>query len=50
MSEPGPHPAPDLGARIEDLFHIGIGLSILAFQKVQVHRQELKKSLRTWIS
>ena len=25
---------------------MGIGLSILAFQKAQVHRQELKKALR----
>ena len=29
---------------------VGIGLSILAFQKVQVHRQDLKKAVRTWLS
>lgn len=26
--------------------HVGIGLSILAFQKAQVHRQDLKKAVR----
>ncbi|HEY8060817.1 MAG TPA: hypothetical protein VID94_18770 [Acidimicrobiales bacterium] len=43
MSEPGP----DLASRLEDIVHVGLGLSILAFQKAQVHRQDLKKVVRT---
>jgi hypothetical protein len=31
---------------LEDVVHVGLGLSILAFQKVQVHRQDLKKAVR----
>ena len=31
---------------MEDLLHVSIGLSILAFQKAQVHRPELKKAVR----
>ena len=46
MSEPAPRPAPDLAARLEDLLHVGVGLSILAFQKAQVHRQDLKRAVR----
>jgi hypothetical protein len=46
MPERHPDPHPDLAARLEDLLHVGVGLSILAFQKAQVHRQELKKVVR----
>ena len=42
MSEPGP----DLASRLEDIVHVGLGLSILAFQKAQVHRQDLKRAVR----
>jgi hypothetical protein len=50
MSEPGPAPAPDLAARLEDLLHVAVGLSILAFQKAQVHRRDLEKAVRSWFS
>ncbi len=37
----------DLGSRLEDLLHVSVGLGILAFQKAQVHRQDLQKALRS---
>lgn len=50
MSDPAPNaadrPTSSLAARLEDLLHVGVGLSILAFQKAQVHRQDLSKALR----
>ena len=42
MSDPAPHAT----SRLEDIVHIGVGLSILAIQKAQVHRQDLKKAVR----
>lgn len=36
----------DLAHRVEDLLHVSVGLGILAFQKAQVHRQDLQKALR----
>lgn len=37
----------DLASRLEDLLHVSVGLGILAFQKAQVHRQDLQKALRS---
>ena len=37
----------DVRATVKDAAYVGIGFGVLAFQKAQVQRQELKKKLNT---
>lgn len=36
----------ELAKALQDAAYVGIGLSVIAFQKAQVQRQELSKSLQ----
>ena len=36
----------DIAKVLQDAAYVGIGLSVIAFQKAQVQRQELSKSLQ----
>jgi len=40
-------PVDEIGNVVKDAAYVSVGLGILAFQRVQVHRQELKKRLAT---
>lgn len=37
----------DVQKAVRDTFYVSIGLGVIAFQKAQVQRQELRKSLET---
>lgn len=41
-----PRPLGEITRVLEDAAYVGVGLGVIAFQKAQVQRQELKKSLR----
>jgi 3-methyladenine DNA glycosylase/8-oxoguanine DNA glycosylase len=38
--------ADDIPKVVEDTFYTAVGLGVLGFQRIQVHRQELKRTLR----
>lgn len=42
-----PNPLDDLAKRLQDAAYVSIGLTVIAFQKAQVQRNELSKSLET---
>lgn len=41
-----PKPLDDLAKVLQDAAYVGIGLGVIAFQKAQVQRQELARSLQ----
>lgn len=40
-------PFDDITKTLQDAIYVSIGLGVIAFQKLQVQRQELQKSLET---
>ena len=38
-------PLDDVGKTLQDVAYVGVGLGVLAFQRAQVRRQELRKDL-----
>jgi hypothetical protein len=40
-----PNPVDDIPEAVKDLAYVSVGLGVLAFQRLQVRRQELRKAM-----